>query len=269
MLVPIHDPADPRLDPYRHMKGRDPAAEQGLFIVESQLLVRRLLESNFETISVLAVEKQLASLVAMVPEHVPVHVAPQAFIDTIVGFHFHRGVMALARRPDEDAMTIERLLPATTLVACPFINQHENLGLIMRTCAGLGADGLIYARRGADPYYRRSVRVSTGAVFTLPMAASLDPVADLRRLKEERGFALIAAALTPDALPLAGFARSDRVALVVGSEYDGVPPDILAMCDHQLIIPMHRGVDSLNVGVAMAIVLHELLRHSSASSSTL
>ena len=134
MLVPITDINDPRLDAYRHLKGRDPAAEQGLFIVESQLLVQRLLTSTFELVSVLSVERQLERLIAQVPSHVPVYVAPQAFVDSIVGFNFHRGVMALARRPDEDAMTVQRLLPGgkerCTLVACPFINQHENLGAI-------------------------------------------------------------------------------------------------------------------------------------------
>jgi tRNA G18 (ribose-2'-O)-methylase SpoU len=257
-LVPVSSLDDPRIAPYRAIRGRDPV-EAGVFIVESEMLALRLLGSRFETVSLFCAQRWAARLAEQAPPEVPIYVVSEERMNEVLGFNFHRGVMACGRRPLPGDLSIDRLLPARTLIVCPHITQNENLGLILRAAAGLGADGLLLSDRGADPFSRQATRVSTGASFMFPIAVSSDILADLRRLKEREGMRLVATLLSPDAVELHTFDRPERVALLVGNEFEGLPPDIIALCDHRVTIPMHRGIDSLNVAMATGIVLHHVI----------
>lgn len=252
----IQDISDPRLAPYRNLKDRDLAREHGLFICEGEHLVRRLLRSRFTVHSVLVAEQRVASLVDEVPAGVPVHVGSEAMLSDILGYDFHRGVMACGVRPT--GRTVRDLLPATTLVVAPLLYNAENLGLIIRTAAALGAGGVLVGPRGVDPYSRRVVRVSMGAVLSLPLVQSANLSADLAHLRRKAGFELIATVLDDRAVPLADYRRAERVAVLLGSEPEGLEPAVLEMCDRLVTIPMHHGTNSLNVAVAAGVVLYQL-----------
>jgi len=257
-VFPVSSLDGPQLAPYRQIRGRDPI-EQGVFIVESEMLVRRALASRFEVISLLCAERVADRIAETTAPDVPIYSMAQESLGELLGFQFHRGVMACVKRPSPSDMTLSRLLPAKTLVICPYLTQNENLGLILRAVAGLGADGLLISDRGADPFSRQAVRVSTGASFQFPIAISSDIHADLRLLKEREQMELVATLLADDAVPLSTFQRPQRVAMLVGNEFEGLAPETLAVCDHRVTIPMHHGIDSLNVAMATGIVLHHLI----------
>ncbi|HEX7009972.1 MAG TPA: RNA methyltransferase [Phycisphaeraceae bacterium] len=247
---------DPRLRPYRHLKGQDLARQEGLFVCEGEHLTRRLLASRFKVHSILAAEHRAAALLPHVPESTPVYVAPEPMLAQIAGYPFHLGVLACGHRPP--AQTIDALPASPMLAVCPVIFNPENLGLIIRTAAALGAGGLLLGQRGADVLSRRVVRVSMGAVFTLPIAQSADLEADLIRLRDEQGVELVATVLEDGAVPLHQYQPPARVAVLMGSEPQGLEPQWLNLCQQRITIPMHRGVDSLNVAVALGVVLYEL-----------
>ena len=260
-VIPVTSLEAPELSPYRQIKGRDPK-EQGVFIVESEMLVRRAIESPLEVVSLLCADRISDRISATVNPSIPLFVAPEHLINELLGFNFHRGIMACVRRPSMSEMTLDRLLPARTLIVCPFLTQNENLGLILRAVAGLGADGILISDRGADPFSRQAVRVCTGACFHFPIAISADIQGDLRRLKEREEMQIVSTILSPTATPLHLFKRPPRVALLVGNEFEGLDADSLALCDHHVTIPMHHHIDSLNVAMATGIVLHHLINAS-------
>lgn len=256
-VIPITSLDDPLVLPYSQIKGHDPK-RLGVFIVESEMLVRRAIESGFEVVSLLCSDRVVERLAQEFGDRLTLLSGPEAQINAILGFNFHRGVMACVKRPTAAQLSLDRLLPATTLVVCPFITQNENLGLILRAAAGLGADGLLIGDRGADPFSRQAVRVSTGASFQFPIAISADVHADLARLRSEHGMQLVGTVLAPDAIPLHQFKRSGRIALLIGSEFDGLDERSMALCDAKVTIAMHHGIDSLNVAMATGIFLHHL-----------
>lgn len=249
---------DPRLLPYRALKERHLAEAMGLFIAEGEHLTRRLLTAapRFEAVSILVSDHRVDSILPAVPEHVAVYVLPEPRISEVIGYPFHLGMLACGRRPELGR--IETLFHARTLVVCPHLQNLENLGLIIRTAAALGVDGLLVGEKGSDPFFRRCVRVSMGSVFTLPIVRSGDVGRDLRQLRDERGFELVATVLAPDAVPLTSYQRGERVAVMLGNEPDGLEAGYLRLATHKVIIPMHNDVDSLNVAVAAGIVLHHV-----------
>ncbi|HLL90424.1 MAG TPA: RNA methyltransferase, partial [Tepidisphaeraceae bacterium] len=201
---------------------------------------------------------QVDSVAPAVPEEVPTYVAPDDVIHGVLGYKFHSGVMAVGIRPPP--ATLDAIVPRDkarlTVVACPELANGENLGSMVRLCAGFGVDALVIGERSADPFIRQSVRVSMGTIFRLPLVRSADFLSDLRRLREEWGVELIATVLDDAAAPLATAGRGPRVALLFGNEAQGLSPDVVRACDRQVTIPMHYGTDSLNVAVAAGIFLH-------------
>ncbi len=248
---------DPLVQPYRMIKGHDPR-KLGVFIVESEMLVKRAIESGFEVVSLLCAQRVVDRLAADLGDNVTLLSATQEQISAIMGFDFHRGVMACVKRPSAEQLSLDRLLPATTLVVCPFITQNENLGLILRAASALGADGLLLGDRGADPFSRQAVRVSTGASFKFPIAISDDVHRDLARLHSEHEMQLVGTVLAADAIPLHQFKRGPRMALLIGNEFDGLDEKSIAMCDAKVTLDMHHGIDSLNVAMATGIFLYAL-----------
>jgi tRNA G18 (ribose-2'-O)-methylase SpoU len=261
MFTAVDSLADPRLAAYRGMKDRELARDGERFIAEGEQVVRRLLGSGLKVESVLIAERKAAAIAGLVPADVPVWVARDELIEQVIGFEFHSGVMACGIRPRPPEM--EDLLPPApqpaTLVICPKITNVENIGSLVRISAAFGVTGMVLGEQCCDPFFRQSVRVSMGAVFNLPIARGRDLSLDLPRLRRDWGFELVATVLSADAEPLHTAGRRNRLAVLIGGEADGLDAATVAACDRRVTIPMRRGVDSLNVGVAAGILLYHFV----------
>ncbi|MDF1595446.1 MAG: RNA methyltransferase [Acidimicrobiia bacterium] len=258
-FVEINDPADERLDDYRALRtsGRPTETDSGAFLCEGIRGVERLLDSDMVIRSVLVTSTKLDRLGSRLADRdVTVLVASQEVLNATVGFNIHRGVIASAlRRP---SMAVHDLLSGFgTVAALEGINDHENLGAIFRSALALGIDGVILDSACGDPYYRRVVRVSMGAAFTLPFARIVAP-ADLVDVLDGAAFASIALTPDPTALPIDRLvlAEGERPALLLGAEGDGLRRETLERATYRVRIPIREGVDSLNVGHAAAVAFH-------------
>jgi tRNA G18 (ribose-2'-O)-methylase SpoU len=222
-------------------------------VAESERVVRRLLGSRLRVHSVLLTAPRLATLADALDGPFPVYLAAQALLDRIAGFHVHRGCLAVGERPS----AVEIPPKARRLVVAEDLTDVDNLGAIARHAAAFGADALVLSPRSADPFYRKAIRVSIGAVFELPVVRLPRWPADLAALRAD-GLALIAAVLDADATPLKTFSPPPRFALLLGAEGPGLSREARAACDHRVTIPMSPGADSLNVAAAAAIFLYAL-----------
>ena len=263
-VIPITDLDDPRLQVYRDLKGR-PASRQGdFFVVEGSKTVARLLASDYETASVLVIQKRIAEWEPLIPADIPCLVVPDDLGSQLVGFNFHVGVVACGvRRP---ALRLEHLrLQAAerlTLVVCPSCDNPENLGAIIRISSGFGVDAILLGSSCCDPFSRRVLRVSMGTALRMPLIESRNLARDLDLLRNNWGVELAATILSPTAEPLHTATRPPRLALLFGNEDAGLEPEWLAYCQRQLTIPMAPGTDSLNVAIASAIFLHHFTRYT-------
>jgi len=258
--VLIEDPDDPRVADYR-AAARDGA--RGLFLCEGRLLVGRLLRgSRFRVRSVLATAAVLEDLRdELGPTPPPVFVASTAMIRSIFGFKFHRGCLALGERPERPDTPESVIGPAGTrmLVGLDEVSDPDNVGAIFRNAAAFGVAGVLLSEGCADPLYRKTIRVSMGGTLSTPFART-EWGATLAALRTG-GYTLVA--LTPDreAEPIAAAAArlsSERVALLVGAEGNGLGARSREAADLRVRIPMAPGVDSLNVATACGIALHRL-----------
>jgi tRNA G18 (ribose-2'-O)-methylase SpoU len=262
--IPVHAIADPRLACYRELNQRNLTRQSGLFIAEGDKVVERLVDSSYEVASVL-VEPPFAEKYAprLVPE-VPIYVASLDLLRETVGFNFHRGVVACGRRRPTLNMgeVLEKLTkPTPTIVVCPDVQDPTNLGGIIRVAAAFGCAGVLLGNKCADPFSRRVLRVSMGAVLQLPIIESRDLAADLAQLAEAQ-YELIAAVLDPAAESLVAAGRRDRLAILLGSEGHGLAVEWLELAHRRVTIPMQLGIDSLNVAVAAAVLLYHFCRGS-------
>jgi tRNA G18 (ribose-2'-O)-methylase SpoU len=264
--IAVHDLADPVLDAYRHLKHTNSTRWSGRFIIEGHRCVRRLLASRFETLSVVASDRRVHLIEKDVPPETDLYVISEELARELVGFHFHSGVMACGRRepPQDWKDVLPRSQAPALIVACPRMTDPDNLGGLIRLCAGFGVTALALNLGCADPFSRRVLRVSMGNAFHLPMIDAQDLSADLARLRSEYGFKLAAAVLDDDARPLADMPAPSRLVLLLGNEADGLDPEWVAMCDEKVTIPMADQTDSLNVTVAAGIMLYHFTnaRHS-------
>ena len=261
MPIEITDPSDERLTDYVRLTDvalrQRSEPERGLYIAESEKVIRRALAAGHRPRSYLMGRRWLTELADAVAGAesvgVPVYVGEPGVIESLTGFHLHRGALASMERPAL-LPPAELLRAARRVVVLEDIVDHTNVGAVYRSCAGLGVDAVLVTPRCADPLYRRSVRVSMGTVFQVPWTR-IDPwpagIEELRRL----GFTVAALALSPDAVPLDALANDppDRLALVLGTEGDGLSRRTLAEVDLTVTIPMAGGVDSLNVAAAGAV----------------
>ncbi len=232
----------------------------GLYIAESSTVIGRAIRAGHRPRSVLTLEQwlpELSLLLADFPE-VPVYVGEAELLRDLTGFTMHRGALASMHRPAPTPVG-ELLATARRVVIIEDVVDHTNVGAVFRSVAGLGADAVLITPRCADPLYRRSVRVSMGTVFQVPWTR-LPEWPEARRLLDDAGFHLAALALRDDAVPLAEFATAapDRIAILLGTEGDGLSRDALQAADTIITIPMSRGVDSLNVAAASAVALWAL-----------
>jgi tRNA G18 (ribose-2'-O)-methylase SpoU len=254
---------DPRIAAYRNLRDRTLRGE-GVFVAEGRLLVHRLLNSAFAAESVLVADGYADEFSRLVAPEVPLYVATEGLLREIVGFNFHRGALAAGRRRPISSMSelVESLASQrdATLVVLPEVTKPENLGLIVRSAAALGVGGVLLGERCCDPLARRALRLSMGSVFAVPMSQSIDLAADLVLLRQQHGYELFAAVLDPAAEPLPAVCWPGRAAILFGNEFDGLGAPWLSLCDRRVTIPMHAGVDSLNLGVAAGVFLYELQR---------
>lgn len=253
---------DPRVALYRNLKDRELDRSGRYFIAEGEHIVRRLLASDFPVESVLLVDRRSEEMSAVVPAGVPVYVMSQDLMNQILGLKFHSGIMACGRR--KPPRSIDDVIPKDkdrlTLVILPDISNVENIGALVRLSAGFGADAMILGERCHDPFWRQSVRVSMGTIFTLPLVQSDNLERDLKRLRDEWGVELIATVLDAAAEPLEQADRSSKVGILFGGEAQGLEPRDLSVCQRRVTIPMEHGTDSLNVAVAAGIVLYHFTR---------
>jgi tRNA G18 (ribose-2'-O)-methylase SpoU len=269
-ITPITDLSRPELADYSGLTDvalrRKSEPEGGLYIAESSKVITRALDAGHIPRSVLLSEKWLDDIEPLVRDYDgDIFVGESALLEKLTGFHLHRGALASMHRPPLPTVP-ELLAGAKRVVVLEDIVDHTNVGAIFRAVAGLGADAVLITPRCADPLYRRSVRVSMGTVLQVPWTRLPEwpEGADLLR---EAGFEIAALALSDDAVSLDRYAASppEKVAMLFGTEGDGLSRHALEAADHVVTIPMLHGVDSLNVAAASAVVLWALRTGSAAA----
>lgn len=264
----IEDPDDPRLEPYRAVRERDLVGRQGLFVVEGRVVLEKAARAMPQALeSVLVAEARLpgmAEVLAGLSDGLPVYVASQAVMDTVVGFAIHRGVLAIGRRPERRAEDLLAALPSRALVVGLIgIANHDNMGGIFRNAAAFGADAVLLDDTCCDPLYRKAIRVSVGGCLTTPFARAGDAE---RLLSLLQGAGFETAALSPGATrPLADLSPGPRAAVLFGAEGPGLPTAVLDRV-RTVGIRMTGGFDSLNVATTSGIVLHHLAMRRSERS---
>jgi tRNA G18 (ribose-2'-O)-methylase SpoU len=264
--IRVSDPLDERLTDYLALTDvalrRRTEPERGLFIAESEKVIRRALAAGHRPRSFLMAQRWLTDLGDVVAgalaEGIPVYTAEHDVLEALTGFHLHRGALAAMQRPVlRDPAEV--LTGARRVVVLEDIVDHTNVGAAMRSCAALGADAVLVTPRCADPLYRRAIRVSMGTVFEVPWTR-ITPWPGGVALLRGAGFTVAALGLTADAVPLDRLAADPprRLALVLGTEGDGLSRHTLAAADLTVRIPMAADVDSLNVAAAAAVALWAL-----------
>jgi tRNA G18 (ribose-2'-O)-methylase SpoU len=265
-FIAIDSPDDPRIAEFRDIRERDLTGRESRFIAEGTVVLRLLVQAHardrgFVAEKLLILRNRTAGLeeiIAGFPNDVPIYVADSAVIDGIVGFHLHRGVLALGRRTGEtDLEAFLDRLPgeALVLVGCG-ISNHDNVGSMFRNAGAFGADAVLLDGTSCDPLYRKSLRVSVGSVLTTPYCRHGE-VLDLLGALAARGFAIWSLSPRGETDIRAIPSDSRRIALVVGTEGEGLPQSVLSAF-RSARIPQAPGLDSLNVATATGIALFEM-----------
>ena len=273
MIIKISSLDDARLDVYARLTDvqlrNRLEPEKGVFIAESEKVIARALASGAEPLSLLMEEKWfdalqpvIAQMAARFPQ-VPVFAAPHGELCRLVGYDLTRGALGAFRRPPLPSVE-EICADAQRVAVLEDITNHTNVGAIFRSAAALGIDAVLVTPACYDPLYRRAVRVSMGTVFQIPwtrIGSGAHSWADSGiPLLHSLGFKTAALALSDNAILLgdARLAAEERLALVLGTEGDGLSARTIAQCDYTVRIPMQHGVDSLNVAAASAVAFWEL-----------
>ena len=259
----VTDFSDPELDIYARLtevqllNRREP--DKGIFIAESPKVIERALNAGCVPISFLMetrhVENQAKELIARCGD-IPVFTAGLDVLTQLTGFKLTGGMLCAMYRPK--LPTVEDICKNARRVAVlEDVMNPTNVGAIFRSAAALGIDAVVLTSASSDPLYRRSIRVSMGTVFQVPWTyLGEGGISELRRL----GFKTAAMALKSDSLPIYDprLAKIDKLAIVLGTEGDGLAASTIADCDYTVLIPMSHGVDSLNVAAASAVAFYQL-----------
>ncbi len=257
---------DPRLDAYRDLKQAKLDRKAGLFIAEGDKVVHRLLESDFEVVSVMVSDRKEPRFASLLRPGLDWYVIPHQSVSTLTGFAFHAGIMACGRRKEQPSL--EEMARAGRsrglLAACERVDDPENIGAIIRLSAAFGVGGLLIGSGCPDPFSRRILRVSMGNALHLPIRECADLAGDLEKLRAGNGWQLVGTVADERAQELDGWKPAGREVLLFGNEARGLSAEMLSVCDARIAIPMQREVDSLNVAAAAAIVLYHCSRRSRA-----
>lgn len=199
---------------------------------------------------------------AAVTDATPVYVLPSSELDQLVGFQFHRGILACGRRPPSTALSdaCAGLSKQATAVVCVDVCDPANLGSILRNAAAFGVDLVVISPHCAEAFSRRVLRVSMGAVFQLRLVETPDLARALQLLRDEQSFELLATVLDDDAEPLERAERTARMALLIGSEREGLPAKVTRLCQRRITLAMESHTDSLNAAVASGVFLYHFTR---------
>ncbi|RWF33801.1 RNA methyltransferase [Mesorhizobium sp.] len=262
-IIRIDDPRDPRVAAYLDIRERDLVGRHGRFVAEGKVVLDVLFSAGrFAVESVLVLENRLAGLESTLRKAapaLPVYVASGEIIDRIAGFHMHRGILAIGSRgAEQPAESLLATLPAGALVVVLVgIANHDNMGSIFRNAAAFGADAVLMDATCCDPLYRKAIRVSVGAALKVPFA-SFGDAGHITALLDRLDFGQFA--LSPRGeTDIRDAQRTDRLALYLGTEGEGLPEALLSRL-RTVRIAMAQGFDSLNVAAASAIALHHFSR---------
>lgn len=270
-IVPIDNVTDPRLAIYQEVRQTNLTRWSGRLIAEGWRVVERLMASTLEVESVLISQRradEYAPFFGRLAPEVPIYVVAQKAAEGLVGYNFHAGVLACAKRPAN--VSLEELWDAECqlthkdsaaaqrrrLVWCPGLNSPENLGTIMRLSAAFGVTGVLVGPGAPDPFSRRVVRTSMGNLFSLQIREVVSPAEEIAYLKQAAGFTVYATVLSEKAMALNSISPAHRSLLVFGNEADGLDETYRRIADVEVMIPMSAGIDSLNVSHAAAICLY-------------
>ncbi len=269
-IIEITDFTAPELDVYARLteaqllNREEPA--KGLFIAESPKVIERALDAGCQPVSLLMerrhIDSQAKDVIARCGD-IPVYTADLDILTKLTGFQLTRGVLCAMRRPQLPGME-EVLKDARRIVILENVMNPTNVGAIFRSAAALGMDALLLTPGCSNPLYRRAARVSMGTVFQIPWTFISDDMADwpengMAKLRQ-LGFKTAALALRSDSISIddPALQAEEKLALILGSEGDGLTNDTIASCDYTVLIPMYHGVDSLNVAAASAVAFWQL-----------
>ena len=268
-IIEVMDLNRPDLTVYAELSERQLATiyepEEGLFIAESPKVIERALDGGYEPVSFLAEKGQLAEAEEILDrmEDVPIYVAPDEILTKLTGYHLTRGLWCAMRR--RTLPTIEEVCQRAKRIAIlEEVVNPTNVGALFRCAAALGMDAVILTGGCSDPLYRRASRVSMGTVFQIPwtMLSKKDGVWPEQAMKtlKEMGFKTAAMALREDSVGIDDpqLNSEEKLAIVLGTEGDGLAGDTIADCDYTVMIPMAHGVDSLNVAAAGTVAFWQL-----------
>lgn len=268
-IIEITDFMAPELDIYARMTEgqllRRDAPEKGLFIAESPMVIGTALDAGYVPVSCLVERRQLEGQVKTVLERlkdVPVYTADIDVLTQLTGYNLTRGILCAMHRPPLAAVS-EVCKGARRLVVLENVMNPTNMGAVFRSAAALNMDGILLTSGCTNPLYRRSIRVSMGTVFQIPWTFLDDtfawPDRGINRL-HDFGFKIAAMALRDDSVCIddPALMAEEKLAIVLGTEGDGLAADTIADCDYTVRIPMAHGVDSLNVAAASAVAFWQL-----------
>ena len=264
-VIEITDFSAPELDIYARLTENQLVnmanPENAMFVAESPVVIERALDSGCVPVSFLMEKKHVdgkgKTIIARCPD-IPVYVAELEVLTKLTGFHLTRGMLCAMRRPKLPG--VDKICAEAARVAVlENIMNPTNIGAIFRSAAALGIDAVLLTHAGSDPLYRRAVRVSMGTVFQIPWTY-LPEESDWQDLLHGLGFKTAAMALRDDSYSIADERLKEikKLAIVLGTEGDGLASSTIAGCDYTVKIPMSHGVDSLNVAAASAVAFYQL-----------
>lgn len=265
-IIEIQNFSDPALDLYARLTENqllnraDP--ENALFIAESPLVIGRALDAGCKPVSFLMERQHIGGkgreILSRCYQDVPVYTAEESVLAQLTGFHLTCGMLCAMRRPKLPSVE-EVCRSARRIAVLENVMNPTNIGAIFRSAAALGMDAVLLTCAGSDPLYRRASRVSMGNVFLIPWTY-LPEEGDWTQLLRSLGFRTVAMALRDDSVRLDDprLAAEEKLAIVMGTEGDGLASTTIASCDYTVKIPMYHGVDSLNVAAASAVAFYEL-----------
>ena len=269
-IIEITDFTAPELDVYARLteaqllNREEPA--KGMFIAESPKVIERALDAGCQPVSLLMERKHIDGQAKEVIERcgdIPVYTSDLDILTKLTGFQLTRGVLCAMRRPQLPTVE-ETLKDARRIVILENVMNPTNVGAIFRSAAALGMDAVLLTPGCSNPLYRRAARVSMGTVFQIPWTFIGSEMADwpgpgMEKLRQ-LGFKTAAMALRSDSISIddPALLAEEKLAIVLGSEGDGLTNDTIADCDYTVLIPMYHGVDSLNVAAASAVAFWQL-----------
>lgn len=261
-IIQITNSNAPEIEHYKKKSGTDHNIR---IICEGLNILDRLLVSDFKIDSVLVCDNKLTQIPSSLPDDIPIYAISKQDLSTLLGKGYKTGIYACAIKKEYkfEQLDNSKNNKPMVLLALSNITTPRNVGAIIRTSAGLGANGVLLSEDCCKAFDRQVIRVSMGAIFHIPVIQSSQMVNDLIHLKEQHQFTIITTTLGHTAIPLSKFRMTSlpikKIIIVMGNEAIGLNDDLLNLSDYQLTIPMTKHTDSLNVGMASAIFLYQLM----------